>query len=1285
MNPSAASSSSQPQQARRISTSSTSAARDRPRLMPPAVALGLGVLVAGALAFVFPYRSLEDEIAGTALKGDTLADPLQIAYLRAWLRVRPELSGLRLTLATQLAHANDLAGARAELEALRAIADPRLAERTLLLELDLAAIELSQLAPTDPRARALRAGLHARLAEVAQQRLTVARVDEFDLRLAQRAGDVQAREAARLLWQRVLASSQRLPASQWEASARSMLGLGEPDLAAELFFAARSAAGTRSEERRLYLAALNALEGSGQAARALAAADRELGTLAADTETLEFLTRLALAANRPDVAQRYARMLLKLALLPGAVQVLQAAGQPVPASWLALLAAMGPQLQRVQATTDEQLQRTPRLPYDERLYTLAYEVFVANGNLRDALAVAQAAVRQVPQDRRWRLRLAQVADWSGDGALALEQWHTLAQATNDPAAWAEVQRRAPQLFDTARWLQSLEFAQQRKPADFGLVRQLVAAYEQQGVPERAIALLQQLPARLDPIERRQRLELLADVAERSGRDDVRKDTLQRLVREFGARTPYALGLAQLAYARGDLEAAFQALAAAAPNTGAPVEPDDVQRDFWQSYAELTLATGRPAEAEAALRLLVASPNAGQDDFTTLIALLEPARPLEAAALAETAFTRFGVTYLGLQSLALRAEYGKAADVRAYLARLTPGQRTVLAREPGFALQLASFYLREGDNAAAVRAARQALALDPQRAEARAVLIWALLAQRDATALRAELLAQANAPTQSPELAAPFGAAWLALHEPRRALAYLRPTAATSLDPLWLAAAADAYEQLGQAEVAWQLRRLAWLAPATAPAAAPTERAARELALQAERRRLSLAPAFTNGDAAHARAQRLLRQDPSVRDGEGRDAVLGYTITRALSEHADAWLQRQYRSALDRPGWGALSVALANDDRAQIAVLLDTMPDWLPLYDRVDAAARVHRRAQAQSLAFDGLAGRPDNDPLHERLVNNTVAPLQSAQGADGTIAGFRQRPLDERAFALAGTVALGLQHWLRAQAGRIDRSSTDTTQLLDPPTERTAALSVGNDGAARLRWQLGVQQRDVLASATGVLGQALWRATPRLDLGTTVGLAQPTTDNALLRAAGQRDYVDVAAELRPSLREFIVLGGSSSRLEAQGGGRVGSVHGVRAELGHRLRLEYPDLSVRLTYSTLRYSARSGVATPLLALVPEAERPFATNATLLPASTDLWALRASCGDSVAASYTRRWRLFCDLALTQDADSGAGSEWLLGARGSVLGTDQLVLSVGGGTGLGATRIPYTEITINYRSFF
>jgi hypothetical protein len=531
---------------------------------------------------------------------------------------------------------------------------------------------------------------------------------------------------------------------------------------------------------------------------------------------------------------------------------------------------------------------------------------------------------------------------------------------------------------------------------------------------------------------------------------------------------------------------------------------------------------------------------------------------------------------------------------------------------------------------------------------------------------------------------------------------LRPTATARQDPLWLAAAADAYEQLGQVDVAWQLRRLAWLAPAGgrsdarlvsdgargAPHSGEARRL-RELALQAERRRMALAPALSTGEETLARLQRLQRIDPTVRTGEGRDAVLGYAITRSLHEVAEAWLQQRYRASQERPGWGALSVALANDDRAQIASLLDSVPDWLPLADRVDAAARVQRRAQAQTLAFDGLAGRPDNALLHERLVNTTLAPLEAARGLDGTLAGFRQRPLDERSLALAGTAPLGQRLWLRAALGSIDRRTTDPALLLDPPTERNAALTVGALGAAdsvRLRWTLGVQQRTALATETGVLGTVQWRATPRLDLSGAVGLAQPATDNAVLRAGGQRDLVEAAAEWRPSLREFIVLGGSRSRLQAQGGGGdVGDASTLRAEFGHRIRLEYPDLTVRLTYANLRYRAREGVAEPLLALVPEDLRPFTTNASLLPQSTEQWALRASCGDSVVTTYTRGWRLFCAAALTRDAQAGTGNEWLIGARGSVLGSDQLLIGVGGGTSLGATRLPYTEITINYRSFF
>lgn len=1257
--------------------------------MPPWLAAGFGLLVAGALALVFPFRSLEEQIA----RDPRHADPLQIAYLQAWLTVRPDRVPLRFLLARQLYNAGDTDAARAELALLNGESngsgrssgiDPRLAQQVQLLDLDIDTQALARLDPADPAYARDRDALHARLAELAQRRMTLVAVDAFDLELARRAVSLGARDAAARLYARILASTQRQSAGTWEEAARMMLGLGDARMAADLYLAARAAAPLRTEQRRLFMAALRALQGAGELAHALDIAERELGGLAVDTDTLEFLTRLALAANRPDLAQRYAQMMLKLSLLPAAVEALQARGEPVPPAWLALLARMEPALLHVQApqaSTDD-LARTPQLPFDDARYTLAWEVFVANNNLRDALAVAQAAVRQRPRDARWRLRLAQVADWSGQAALALEQWHAMALASGDAKAWAEVERRAPQVFDTARWLQALRFSLSRRPRDFALLRQVVTAYEQQGEPAQAIALLREVPAGTDPIERRQRLELLVQVAERSGDDALRARTLRELVRDYGPRLPYALGLAQLAYARGDYEAAFAALAPAARNAPAPDSADDVAREFWDAYAEMALATGRRAEAERAWRLLIASPAAQADDYAALAALLERERPLEAAQLAEAAFARYGVEFQALQAFFLYGEFGNPRDVRGFLERLTPAQRDVLARNPRFLLQRASFLLREGDAAAALRDVRASLAIDPSPAEARALLVWSLLAAREREALRAELRASAPIARGAPELAAPYAAAWLALQEPRQALHYLMPQAQSAKatgDPLWLSAAADAWEQLGQADLAWQLRRLAWLAPA------PRGRDAREqrqFDLQTQRRRLALASGFASGDAARARAQRLLADDPTARSGEGRDALLGYALSQGLHELAQAWLDTQYRTQLARPGWGDLATALAADDRPRIAQLLDTVADWLPLYDRVDAAARVGRRDSAQGLAFDALAALPDNEPLHQRLVDNSLSPFEAADAIGIDLTGFRQRPIEEWRYELVGTQTLGQRAWVAARAGTAERRSLDSAQLADPPRERSAALTLGWRGDEARQWQASLQQRDSLAPSTGLALQGRWALSPRLAITGSAGLSQPATDNALLRVGGERDLLELGLEARPSLREFGSIGLTLARLDAQGGGRVGDARFLRAEAGHRLRLEYPDLAIRLSLADLRYSAAGGLATALLPLLPEAQRPFASNASLLPASTTQVALRLTCGERALAAYTRAWRFSCGLGVAQDSDSGLSTEWQFGARGSVIGTDQLWLTVGGGSARGATRTPYTEVRVGYR---
>lgn len=285
--------------------------RERQRLIPPWMAVGLGLLVAGGLTLTFPYQNLETRIA----RQSQVADPLQMEYIRLWLRVRPEAHDLRFLLAQQLVLTGDYAGAHTELHRLIRHAGPQLAERAVIFEIDASLREAYAFRPDDPRRKRILMQLQERLHALAQEDLPPL----VHFALAGRAVEIGAANPAARLYAQVLARDLALPASAWEDAAQRMSALGELDLTVRLYLRAQSLATQRADKRRLFITALRTLVGAGRHHDALVRAEESLGDLADDIETLEFLTRLALAANRPDVAQHYARRMLHMSLYPADV------------------------------------------------------------------------------------------------------------------------------------------------------------------------------------------------------------------------------------------------------------------------------------------------------------------------------------------------------------------------------------------------------------------------------------------------------------------------------------------------------------------------------------------------------------------------------------------------------------------------------------------------------------------------------------------------------------------------------------------------------------------------------------------------------------------------------------------------------------------------------------------------------------------------------------------------------------------------------------------------------
>lgn len=1226
------------------------ASPERPRLLPVWAALAFGAAVALGLALLYPYEGLERALA----RRGGAPDALQIAYLEAWLAARPGDVGLRLWLARELMRADAPLRARAHLERVLAEAPP-----SLLREARKLAFDLDWREWTDAQGSAAPGALRARLRAQVRALLADERDPAAALALLPRAVALGEEGFAAQWLQALAAGERRLPPAVWEAAAMQALAQSRHLLAAHLLLRARDAERSLAQRRRLFLAALRAAQAGNALPEALALAERHLGELIADPETLEFLTRLALAANRPDVAAHYARLLLRIALAP-----------PDLAARLRLLPRAVP------ATQAGEGQRTARLPFDERLYTLAFEVFLANRNLEDALLVARSAVRQRPENLHWRRKLAQVAEWANQPALAAEQWEEIARRTGRARDWQEVERRAAELGDRPQRLRALQALAQAAPADRELQWRLLRALEENGQPERAMQLLRASLAETGTDAwRAERLQWLARLAQDLGQTALAAQALETLVREFPEPVAHAVALAQLALRGGDEPRAAQALRA----VQAAARDMAAHRDYWLLWAELAWARGETAEAAAVLERLYAAGVRDDDLLQALADVWEDTAPARAAELAEQRWRRSGAARDAVRALALWLRAGDQAAVGRFLQGLTPAQEQMLAGDADFLSLRAQWLYRRGEYRRAAHDAAQAWRLAPT-AEREAALIWTQIAAEDAGALRARLLAAGERALAQPPLAAAAAAGWLHLQQPARALPYIARVARAGTNPLWALEYAAALEALGAAELAQSVRLAVWRERAGLRGGGDEEeRTRRELRL------LPLAAQYATGDEAAAYLRALAARRRAALDAESAPS---YWLARGNVEAAQAWLEARQARGADAPAWAEAAIAFATGDRVRMRALLERSDAYaLPPLAAANAAAASGASPLAQSVAFEALEAMPQHDDVHTRLrellLGSTAQTAPSALVASADL--LRQRPLSLFGWSAAGTLRLSPRLLAGAARERWQGTSRDAAALAFVPSATLYRLEVAGPGALDGEWRIALHAREALDSSAGASLQLTARPLPRITAAAALGSALPTVENAYLRLGGQSDRLNADVTLRLAQREQLVAGVQFDRFSSQRGEAIGRGRRLRFGAQHLLRTEYPDLALRAWAEWIRYAPAAGVAAGMLPLLPVAAQPGATNATWLPASSQRLTLEAAAGESVRESWSRGWRPYGVAFATRDSVAGTDLGLRVGAVGALLGADALSFEVGVGSGNATQGGSYLSGRVQYRWTF
>ncbi|MEG1969277.1 MAG: tetratricopeptide repeat protein [Burkholderiaceae bacterium] len=1187
------------------------AAGDRERLAPPWIILVASLLASFGLILIFPHQTLERRL--NTVHGN--ADELRIDYLQLWLRARPADTALRRLLLRQLIEAGRYAAARVELSRLESELN---ASDHLLLELDLGTREAYSLPASDPRQIVLLDSLRERIDQLSRH----PRAAPDQALLAEAASRVGATAAAVRLHARLLAKRADLSAGWWVQAAQRMAALGQPQQAAALYLHAQSIAQLPSNRRQWLIDALRTLQAAGRLDEALAAAHDRVDAIGHDRDTLLFLTRLALAAQRPALAQNYATQLVGL-------------------------------------NRNVHGQTALTRGFDDEAYTLAYQTFTGNGRLTEAKAVAAAAVSQAPRQQAWRERLAQTADWTGDAPLALAQWRAMARQNHTTAAWAEVERRAPQVRDHAAWLEALLPLQARQPTR-ARARAIVTAFDLMGEPEAAIQFLTSIR---DPDERLWALETRAALEANLGLEEERAQTLRHLIAEFGANPARATELAIAEFARGRTDAAWTALQSAR----AAASGQDA--DYWTALAQLAQWRGDRDETMVALRHLIASDAATESHSIDAVNLLGPDQPGAAARLAEQGWQRWHTPFLAAQALALFGRSGELEQARRFLASI--GTQPALEAEPGFLAARAYFHLAAGEPKAALAEARRGLVLQPGQADLVALLLWSAVAAHDSATTRATLKRYATLAEHQPALWPAWSAGWLALTEPQQALPWLRRAVATARDPLTWLTYADALDQLGQDDLAWRTRRHAWLALRADPtpwASAP----------EIPARLLALAPLFESGDAARSRLRALLtdRQQAGT-----REAALSWFLGREQNELAQAWMLARYAHQLSQPAWAELSIALGNDDRDRIAHLLDTAADWLPAADRVQGAQRVRRADLAQNLAFDLAERRPGSDTAHT-LLTETLLDAPVSSGA--TVESLRQWPLETRSTQVHTGLRPTPHTGLRLAADERQHATQNTAILATVPAhdrELIAVLGVPFGDAATARWQLNA--RSALHDQAGAALELERPLGSRLRASASAQWQQRTDENAYLSLGGARNRLAGSLQWQVSARDYLSLNADASHYITQTGAAIGRGHSLRVEAGTSLRAAYPDLGVRLWWLDQNFSASGAIDPSIAPLVPAALRHLDAR-LLLPASSQQLGLSLTAGASMATAYTRAWRPWGEVSVYRDSVSGLNTTWALGIAGTLLGSDRLALAWAGGTATASNPVPYRRLALSWQWF-
>lgn len=940
-------------------------------------------------------------------------------------------------------------------------------------------------------------------------------------------------------------------------------------------------------------------------------------------------------------------------------------------------------------------------PFNQEDFSLSYDVLLGGGDLARAFQVARQAVLHAPQDRSWRRKLAQVAEWTQHPEIAAQQWSALfQQGDHSPDTLSNVIRLAFYLDDPEIALQVWLARAQQAPLTDGQWETIFGLYESIAEPARGSRYFEsQFRNRKIPLL----LEYAARLAENAGEDE----RAGNLYMERAGLSPFSLDVVLRAVVnlvrRDQMREALALM-----QTHADQVPQDAS-EFWRLLSQVAWELRDYDSAQGAYRRFVQTPLATAADWSRLIFLVRPKHPAQAAGLALDAYRRFGAQEQLVLALEIYAEVGDlAAQARVY-ASLDAQALASAQREVRFLLMRARFHQQQKSPTLAWADLRLALQQAPNATDVILATFWFLLDEGRTDELSAVLQQYVKRGSDDPAYWLAFAAANQALDRHREAAVwYSKELHRNPENPLVLLNFADALERSQREGMADRVRRHAWLLLQQKLSAQPfdLDSLGKNPELQAV---LRLAISNQPGDPGLRLVRQLakhLRGVPSdpVDEGQLRELVLGWAISQEQFTNARAWMWLRYaRQAQAAPLWGESQVALQLEETQTMDRLLSQNSQGMPIYNRYDTAYALGHVQQSLDIAFQGMAQQQEDEPLYDRFRQH--APQQAnyiqLRAASESLGAFEQQGLSLGAINRAGVqwearwmpdpklqVLLGWSRMGQSGPGPdLAQVPVESDQL-----EHAEARWRGDRGESRV----ALFSRNAWQQYTGLqLNQTLqWG--DRINLEAGLDYRMDSTASQLLQVYGYENNLHASLNYTLGKREYFRISPRVTQYYTQFDDYLGAGHILDLEAGYRIRTEYPDWRVR-AFSTHQHYFYAGA--PAAGTMQKLQTSLQTNivngtvdpaALFVPASGSIYGVCAGMGENLEGQdlrnvYSRAWRPFLDVCVNGSTSGSDGYTGLLGIAGSLTGEDHISLQWQNSGGYVAGSAETRALVIRYRRYF